>query len=441
MHTSPYAQEMSLILARTDNTGKDEPNDTKPFADRQEPEAYDVYIEPDRVTVVKRPEPQPRGIAAIIPPQPKPYVAYIAMTMSLLLLSYLVTAACITVFFPPVITVTIIPTSQTLTFTGTVQLGRLLRPLTISQSLTVPTTGKGHQDAQSAIGYITFYNGLFSPQTIPAGTIVTGADGVQIITDQDAGVPAANPPSLGYVTVSAHTTHAGSNGNIQAYDINEACCSTAIKAVNTTPFHGGQNERNFQTVAKADIASVAMPLTIAVAQSMQGALNSQANQRETLLTLPCSSAVTPDHRVGDEAKEVTVLVSETCSAAAYDSQELTTRATRLVRARAGKKLGPQYCPFGTVHVTVLKASITSAATPPVFVSFQAQGTWTYGLSNTAQQRIKQLVAGKRKLAALHVLLSMPGIQDAAIHGIDDLTKLPKSVSSIHVMIVVKHESS
>src|SRR5947209_10727361 len=62
-------------------------------------------------------------------------------------------------FSPPIATVTIIPDAQTVTLTGTVSLGRLVHPITLSQSQTTPTTGKGHQDALKATGMITFYNG------------------------------------------------------------------------------------------------------------------------------------------------------------------------------------------------------------------------------------------------------------------------------------------
>jgi hypothetical protein len=438
MHNPTLDEDVKRILARMDNTGSEEPNDTKPLTERQEPEEYDVYIEPDRITVVKRPEPQVQVIEAVKPPQPQPYFAYVAVTLSSLLLSYLVIAACITVFFPPVVTVTIIPESHVLTLTGTVQLGRLLRPITLSQSQTVLTTGKGHQDARSAIGYITFYNGLFSSQTIAAGTIVTGADGVHIITDQEAGIPAANPPSLGYATVSAHAITQGTAGNIPSYDINEACCSTAIKAVNTTPFHGGQNERTFQTVAKADIASIAIPLKTTVAQSMQGAVTAQVNQHETLLVLPCSRAETADHNAGDEAKEVTVTVSQTCSAAAYNSQALEERVKSRLASLAATKLGPGYRLRGDVQVSVKKAIVTRTTTPLVFLTFQAQGTWVYGLNAAGQQAIKSLIAGKPKQEALRELLALPGIAHASIRvtGIGDAARLPENIHNIHLVLYI-----
>ncbi len=117
--------------------------------------------------------------------------------------------------------------------------GRVLPALTLSQSTTVTATGKRHQDATRAEGEITFYNGFFTSQTIAAGTILTSADGVQIVTDEPASIPAGNPPIYGQVTVSAHSLNMGAQGNIQAYDINEACCLTSVLAKNTEAFTGG----------------------------------------------------------------------------------------------------------------------------------------------------------------------------------------------------------
>ncbi len=65
-------------------------------------------------------------------------------------------------FNQPTATVAIIPMSQTVTLSGTLQLGRVLAPITLSQARTIPTTGKGHQDARQASGTVTFYNGLFT---------------------------------------------------------------------------------------------------------------------------------------------------------------------------------------------------------------------------------------------------------------------------------------
>src|SRR5260370_22390289 len=183
MNNPAIDEDIHRILANMDNGSEEETGKLE----EEKPEEFDVYIEPDRITVVKRPEPQPELIEAVSPPQPQPYFAYVAMTISLLFIFYLVTSAIITVFFPPTATITLLAKSKTVTATGTLQLQtRAIPPITLSQSQTIQTTGKEHQDARASQGTITFYNGLYTSQTVQAGTILTGADGVQIATDQNA---------------------------------------------------------------------------------------------------------------------------------------------------------------------------------------------------------------------------------------------------------------
>ena len=78
----------------------------------------------------------------------------------------------------------------------------------------MPATGTGHQQAQAARGLITFYNALPAPQTIAAGELLTGADGVGVVTFQDAVIPAGTLAINGRVTVPAQTVNAGPQGNI-----------------------------------------------------------------------------------------------------------------------------------------------------------------------------------------------------------------------------------
>src|SRR6266536_4041706 len=252
---------------------------------------------------------------------------------------------------PAIATVTIIPKSQQVTLSGTLQLGRVLQPITISQSQTVPTTGKGHQDARAATGTVTFYNGQQTEQTIAQGTVFTGSDGVSIATTQTATIPPGNP-STGYGTVSvtAQAVEAGSTGNIQAGGVNTPIALAVF--VKNTQFTGGQDERDFQTVAKSDVANTATPLKTAVTQSMSGALLSQLTPQEQLYVLPCPPTVASDHHVGQEARQVKVTVSETCSAAAYNRETLDRKATDFLTRQAVKKFGSGYSFFGEIRVVV-----------------------------------------------------------------------------------------
>src|SRR3989440_5359163 len=173
-------------------------------------------------------------------------------------------------------TITIIPKSYRLTehlTLSTVQ-SRIFQPITLTQSRTVPATGKGHQDAQQASGTITLYNAATSEQTIDAGTLLIGSDGVHIVTDQIASIPGATPPIEGQVTVSAHAVNNGAAGNISAGDIQGACCRENMFAYNSA-FSGGQDARDYTIVTKLDIHSVVSSVLPILTQRIQTSLQEQ----------------------------------------------------------------------------------------------------------------------------------------------------------------------
>jgi hypothetical protein len=418
-------QEVLSVLETPGDTGKDnEP-------DEEARETIHVYpVAGGGVLFTKTPIEEPLDTAPIHTQNPKnapdPFVIGVFFLSVLLPLSSIMLQLYL-LFNPFVATLTIIPKSQEIRVTGTLQLGRELNPITLSQSQTTPTTGKGHQDAHSATGYITFYNGLFTSQTVPAGTALIGMSGEHVITDLDAGIPAANPPSLGYVTVSAHTSNSGSNGNIPADDINQACCATAIKAVNTASFSGGANERDFQIVTKQDITNTAAMIQTTLLQSTQGALQGELKNGEALATPTCTPTVTSDHQIGQEATAVKVTVSETCAAVAYTQDALKTQATTLLSHQAEKKLGTGFSLIGDVQIASIQATGKTLA-------FSCSGVWVYAVSDTAQQHIKLLIAGKPKQDALHLLLSLPDIERASIAWGDD-TKLPRDSRYLHLILM------
>ena len=367
-----------------------------------------------------------------------PFAALLALAVNVLL------TLCVVIFvivpeLTATVTVTLVPKSEQLMATGRLQLGRILPPITLSQSQTVQTTGHGHQDAKQATGTLTFYNGQFQSVTIAAGTTLTGASGVQIATDQDATIPAESqtiPPILGQVTISAHALVPGIRGNIPPGDINQRCCAPSLLVQNTTSFHGGQDERNFPIVSKTDIDSPVTPMKSLLAQSMQGAFQGQVPPQEHLLLLPCTPTVTADHHPGAEATHIQVTVTQTCSAVAYNNDTLLQKATALLSTQARKQLGAGYSLLGDIQVTVNQATVTHH-TQPIVISFTCVGTWVYALSQTAQQHIKMLVAGKTKQQALQLLLSQNGIASVTISGILDTKKLPDDLTHIHLFIIVE----
>jgi len=439
--TNRLEDEVQRIVVCIDNEDQNNKEREPPETTEQEPEPDEtihIHYFPDAIVILKdnAETPQQGNVVdstLVQTKQPPVFIAYAICSFYLFLIFSCIAFQVYEILNPPIATVTIIPKSQQVTLNGTLQLGRVLQPLTISQSQITATTGKGHQDARSATGFITFYNGQLNNVTIAAGTILTASNGAQIITEQDATIPAASPPIEGQITVSAHAANTGLSGNIPAKAINEACCAISVLAVNRTQFYGGQDERNFQTVAKNDIHEVTSTLKPEVTQSMRGALQGQVQPQEQLFLLPCTPTAISDHSIGTEASEVKVTVSETCSAVAYNNVALIAKATELLSRQALQHLGTGYSLFGIVQVSITQATITRT-TPTIL--FSCQGTWVYGISPDAQHSIKLLIAGKPRVEAIKVLLSLPGIERASIEG-EDNSRLPKNITSMHFQIIIQ----
>ncbi len=281
------------------------------------------------------------------------------------------------------------------------------------------------------MGTLIYFNGAFAPQTVGAGTVYTGADGVEVVTDATVTIPAAtpgNPPQFGQATVMAHAIQAGAGGNIRAGDI--AVTGSALQ-VGNSPFAGGQDARDFTTVTRADIDRPAVLLKTQVMHSMQAALGQQLAPGEQLQEAPCAPAVAADPAIGQEANQVRVTESETCSGFAYNSEQLTTYATRLLIAQAARKPGNGYTRTGNIAVSVTKAAM-KGQTP--ILTFTCQGTWVYHIN---EARIEALVSGKPRLAALRLLRQFPGIARASIGGVGDNQELPTDLTHIRVLVLAE----
>jgi len=375
-----------------------------------------------------------------ISPKQKPY--WLLIPFTILVCFSILAVSLVLPILTPTATVIIIPLSRSITTTAAIQVhGRMLPVQTLSQSTSVSATGKRHHEATQAEGTITYYNGLLSRQTIAAGTILTGADGVQIITDQAASIPPASnttPPTFGQVTVEAHAIQPGEQGNIPPYDINGSCCGASIFVKNTTPFTGGQTARDYTVVTGRDIVTTATSLKTALLKSEQGALNAQITPGEALITPPCKQAAIADHRIGDEAKEVTITVSDTCTSIAYNAHDVHQLATQMITNKALQRFGTGYSILGDITASVICATMTDQAGGIATLTVKLDATYIYRITEGQRAKLSTLIAGKTKAQALHVLLQIPGIQGASIRftGGDTLPLDPN-----HITISIVYDSN
>ena len=336
--------------------------------------------------------------------------------------------------------VTIVTASQQLTTKSTFRIitngtadprkkqvpGRALPAITMSQERTISTTGTAHQAAQAAHGLLTLYNAAPSVQTIEAGTMLTGADGIQVITDQDATIPAAIMPTEGQTTVDAHTASTGPTSNIRAGDLYGPCCRLNVFVANGA-FHGGQDARTYQTATQQDISSVTSSMKTSLEQSVQAALQTQVQAAETLVTpLTCTSKVIPDHQLGEEAIQVQVMGSETCSGTTYTTQALTTLVTQNATQDATTRLGTGYTTTG------VRTRITAHGNHELNIT--SVSLWAYPFTQEQQDSIKAMIAGMSKDKATATLLHMTGVQSVSL-TLKNGTTIPTDGHQIHLLFM------
>lgn len=104
--------------------------------------------------------------------------------------------------------------------------------------LIIPTGVKTYP-ATTAHGVLTITNGSILSGELPRGMIVTGNDGVEVVTESAVFIPAGSALGYGTAIVEAKAIRAGDQGNISALDIN-LIYGTAVYIRNLSSFHGGK---------------------------------------------------------------------------------------------------------------------------------------------------------------------------------------------------------
>jgi len=377
------------------------------------------------------------------------------------LLLYLLALVLVAVFVAPVVmlaaTVIITPEAKILSTTLTVTTlatgtpdparkqvaARVLVVSSPTQSQTAPTTGTGHAPARVGEGTVTFYNAAPYSQTIAAGTLLTGSDGVGIVTAAPAVIPAGDPPIEGEVTVPAHATAIGPQGNIAPLDLNGLCCLAGISVKNTTAFHGGQDAYDYPMVTQADIGQAAGPLLAALTPATQGSVQGEIHPNERLAgQVVCQSAVTSDHPVGSDASQVTVSVSVICHAQVYDHEAVVRLVSNALMQNASTTLGTAYALQGTISTTITPGGAPAHAKPGTLTLLvTGQGVWVYQVRRAEQARLTRLIAGLPRQAAMRVLQQQEPGHLATVHiqitGVwTDGSRLPADPARIHLLVAM-----
>lgn len=312
---------------------------------------------------------------------------------------------------------------------------RILQGSSPLRTVVARATDSGQTPAQTAQGTLIFYNQGPSPQTIGAGTSLTGADGIAVVTLASVTVPGGNPPTLGTAEVSAQSVQAGSRANIAAGDINNLCCAAGISVKNTA-FAGGQDAQTYPVLKQQDIDTATATVAQTLTQQAQARLAGQVSGSEQLAPGPqCHTSVAAASPAGSHVSQAAISVAAACTGEAFDRAGARRVANALYTRAATKQLGQPYALASSVATTVAQASLADARRGTLTISVQAQATWRYQWSSAQQQAIARRIKGKSVQAALSLLAEAPGVAHASISLTGGALGVPSDPARISIVIL------
>ena len=277
---------------------------------------------------------------------------------------------------------------------------------------------------------MTFYNGLFTQQFVASGTVYTGQDGVADCNDSGCNHTGRQPKLRLW---NSNSNSPGSRSReqrvISKQEISASRSITGLLVQKYISFHNGQDERTYTTVTQKDIHSISTVLKTTLAQQHHRSLTRPTQTTRTTTTYSLYSDCyqrSPARRGSNTGQSHRI--SEHAAQSHITARNYKQKQQHFLRPRHDKKPEQDTACLEQSQVRVTQASVTSTPPPLVFLSFHASGTWVYGLSHTAQEQIKHLIAGKTTQEAVTLLASLPGVEQASIRlsGFGDNTRLPKA---------------
>lgn len=411
METDKLSSQIDDILERIDRQPEtDTPEEPVTDAQFAEPVEGEVLFDP----------PKPRGIA----------IKWLLPIVAIAVLAAILTDLVVLPLFTQSATITITPERETVTTSGdvTIPATLLVHKVTVL-SEQVATTGTAHQPATAAHGQVTFYNALQSPQTIPAGTMLTSATGTNIVTDATAVMPGGTLRTNGSATVAAHATITGYAGNLPAGSINGPCCREYVFAYNSA-FSGGQPARDYPTSTAQDVAAATKDLTTLTTSQITAQAQALAPAGEVMTTPLCKSSITSTPEPGAEAARITVSLTSDCTIYGYARAALETQQTQLFN----RALDEQFVLASSIHSTITSNSYQGET---LTLSLTLTGEAVYRFQGSEIQTMQQLVTGKNRTAATAILLGMRGVQTVGIQIDNGRATMPDSADAIHIAIYDK----
>jgi VCBS repeat-containing protein len=310
---------------------------------------------------------------------------------------------------------------------------------TIKQTVLQTSTGKGYSQGTTASGIVALedHAPAFSSVSENAGTILTGSDGITIISDQDAIAFLGRPAYF-----RAHVSSPGSYGNIPAHGfylvVPHGLGNSAV-LYNTTPFTGGHDKGPYAFVQQNDIVAGEHTLSSIVKQSTLDALNAKMAVSEQWVQTPrCTRRATSDGTTGEQVQHFHVTITTTCAGEVYDTQMVQAVAARELISAASSELGTHYQLLGEIATTITEVHVLNKRLGTLTVSLSAEGKWVYRFTDVEKQRLAQMISGKHVEEAQTLLVQQPTIEQVTITTMYSFwiwDTIPADVKKISIVIL------
>ena len=308
-----------------------------------------------------------------------------------------------------------------------------------SPSTLVKATGQNQHPAVAATGQITFFNALTFDQQVNAGTTFNLGNGLQIITDTNASIPAGNGVTNGVATVNAHANPTGTIGNIGALTINNLpCCgvNSGIIARNLNAFTGGRDATDYAFLQQSDVNNaISQSIMNTTKQDALNDLTRQLHPGEQAFGSPrCTPTLKADQPVDDKGVNVTsanITYIMKCTTTVYDNLGAQNIIKGLLTQKAATTPGAGYILVNNTILVTLTNQTTVKNVGSLF--FTGKGVWAYQFSDAQKLQLAKAIAGKTVAEANTILKNTPGISNATIN-VNGGNVLPADYNQISIVI-------
>ncbi len=135
---------------------------------------------------------------------------------------------------------------------ASIRVPAVLLPLTMfTTTVAIIPTGIRTFPATRATGVLTLTNGSILAQHVPAGMMVTGSNGMEVVTTESVDVPAGNGTTYRTAYVTAQAVAPGAKGNIAAFAL-QVVYGTSLYVKNEHDFMGGQDAYSIPIMTPQD---------------------------------------------------------------------------------------------------------------------------------------------------------------------------------------------